>query len=105
MALEGIPSNLGKGGAHINDKLREILVELQGRTKAIAAGTTSSTNIAVAGITLEDTIESVVEIDIAGDAVVDRTSEASITSDGNIQLDTTDTTGSHLLIEWMDKVP
>lgn len=66
----------------------------------IVAGTTADTNIAVAGITKDDVLIEVLEIDIAGNGVADRTAEASITSAGNIQLGTTDTTASHLVVKW-----
>lgn len=71
-------------------------------TLAVAAGTTADTNIAVAGITTADEIVRVIEIDIAGNAIADRTAEARITSNGNVQLDTTNTTASWLLIFWAD---
>ena len=83
--------------------LTDLLGELQGLKASAAAGAAVDTNIAVTGIALDDTLVAVIEIDIAGDAVAIRTAEAAITSAGNIQLDTTNTTASHLLILWADK--
>ena len=106
MSLETLPGNLGLGGAHLNKQvLHAILQELRGIKFNAAAGAATDTNIAVSGIAVEDTLVGVLEIDIAGDAVADRLSESSITSAGNIQLTTTTTTGSFLLIIWMDKNP
>lgn len=106
MAIETLPENLGMGAAHLTKGvLRKILQELQGLKFNSAVGTTAVTNIAVAGIATVDTLVGVYEIDIAGNNVADRLSESSITSAGNIQLTTTNTTGSFLLIIWLDKTP
>ena len=83
------------------------LVELQGLKVAVVAGTTSATNIPITGIATNDTIVSVVLIAfVAGTpslTITDVTSQASITSAGNIQLSTTNTTGDTLLVHWFDK--
>ena len=63
-------------------------------------GAAATTNIAVTGILAIDTLISVIEVTVTTAALVDRTAEASITSDGNIQLSTTDTTGDCLLVLW-----
>lgn len=76
-------------------------------------GAAADTNIAVTGITTGDTIVSVIEVVVAADTgtdatgdkvtgLADRTSEADITSAGNIQLDTTNTTGSQLVVFWLN---
>lgn len=89
---------------------------LQAETKAlrqrklvsvVVAGAAKETNIAVAGVNkANDTIVSVVRFDLeAGgklEGVTDLTSDASITSDGNIQLKTTVTTGDKLLVLYYD---
>lgn len=78
--------------------------ELQSLRQLVLAGTTVATNIAAADTTVEGTtIVSVVEFDPAGPTFADLTAEAEITSDGNLQLDTTDTTGSQLLVWLYDK--
>lgn len=77
------------------------IAELQALQTATVAGAAAATNIAISGITTQDTIESVVEF--AAGVPTDRTAEASITSDGNIQLSTTDTTGDVLLVRWYQK--
>ena len=70
----------------------------------IVAGTTAVTNIAVTSITTKDVITSVTHwsTTAAIATCVDLTSEASITSDGNIQLATTDTSSDSLLVVWLD---
>ena len=129
MTLEKIPQNLGFGGAHLTRSvLREILTELQtaqGRLKTqvsglvsaeslkttIVSGAASATDIAISGIETGDTLVGVVKLDFTltdgtpntrtwdtGDLL----SEASITSDSNIQLGTTDATGAVLLVTWLD---
>lgn len=75
---------------------------------AVVAGTTAATNIAVTGITLQDRLVAVVRLDRDGTAaninISDVQSEASITSNGNIQLSTTNTTGDSLLVMWQNGV-
>lgn len=90
------------------------LKELQSLRQVVVAGDSATTNIPIADVTVKNTtILSVVEVahDPAGGgagistlALDDRTSEAEITSDGNLQLDTTDTTGSTLLV-WLREKP
>lgn len=76
------------------------ITQLQQAKTVPVAGAAANTNIAVAGIGLKDEITSVMEVDFAGSAINDRTSEASVTSAGNIQLSTTDTTGKTLLVAY-----
>ena len=68
----------------------------------IVAGTTATTNIAVAGIQTHDDILYVAHISTTASVatIVDITSEASVTSDGNIQLSTTDTSSDSLMVFW-----
>lgn len=83
---------------------------------SVVAGTTANTNIAVTSphgsasggsvsIGREDGLLAVLEFqDTAGATVgivADRVGEASVTSDGNIQLTTTNTTGKGLLVIWL----
>ncbi len=72
----------------------------------VVAGTTAAANIAVSGIATTDKIVAVVRVDLDAAAanidVDDLTSEASITSAGNIQLSTTNTTGDKLIVFWLD---
>lgn len=104
MTLE-TKDNLGHGGTGFQGtgpgSAAAMIKELQGLTTNIGDGTTAATNIAVAGIALEDTLQSVIMF--AGGVPSDVTSEASITSAGNIQLSTTDSTGNKLLITWFNK--
>jgi hypothetical protein len=69
----------------------------------VLAGTTASTNIAVTGISTEDTIIACLEFATAAAiaTLTDRTSTTSITSAGNIQC-TVDTTSDALLLIWLD---
>lgn len=75
---------------------------------AVVAGTTAATNIAVTGITLQDALVAVVRLDRDATAaninISNVQSEASITSAGNIQLSTTNTTGDSLLVLWQNGV-
>lgn len=77
------------------------IAELQNAMQEAVAGAAATTNIAVAGITTADSIGSVVQFSSGVPDVV--TAEASITSDGNIQLSTTNTTGDTLLVTWYKK--
>lgn len=101
MALEEIFSGSPPSGKGLTD----VLQELQGLKFAVVAGAAADTNIAVAGITTSDTIRAVVRFHGAGTDVTDVSlvTDAAITSAGNIQVDTTVTTGSKLLVIWSDK--
>jgi hypothetical protein len=93
----------------LSDKnsIHSILKELQGFKVVALAGTTSATNIAVTGIATVDTILKCFQVEpdngTAATMLTDRTSETSITSAGNIQLSTTNTTGKQLLLFYFDK--
>ena len=67
-------------------------------------GAAANTNITVAGIATEDTLIGVQEFEAETGtyAPTDRTSEASITSAGYIQLSTTTTASDKLLVIWHD---
>ena len=100
MAVDEITKDTIKGSA---------IRELQGLSERVVAGAASATDIAVAGVTLEkSTLVSVLEYDPDGRGagvgqINDRTSEAAITSDGNVQLDTTNTTGHDLIVKFFNK--
>lgn len=102
--LDNNPS-LGAGGTGMYGKgpgtVEWMVRELQLKRTVILAGTTATTNIALAGALLGDSIITVLH-NSAG-VFVDLTAEASITSDGNIQLSTTDTTGDELHVTWTPK--
>ena len=127
--MREIPGDLGFGGAHLNRSvLREVLVELQERVvglqtqvgavvspsalrQTVVGGAAADTDIAVSGILTTHTLLSVVKLDftLADGSPNTRTwdaddllSEASVTSDSNIQLSTTDTTGAILIVTWLD---
>ena len=72
----------------------------------IVDGTTATTNIAVTGIATADKLVAVIGFDpdhaTPASQVQNFSGEASITSSGNIQLSTTNTTGFDLLVIWMD---
>ena len=131
MTMRQIPEILGHGGAHLNQsvlrpilvELRENLAALEARTaslsglvsasavrQTVVAGAGTDTDIAVAGIETGHTLLGVVKLDFTlteGDPntrtrdAADLLSEASISSDGNIQLGTTDTSGAVLLVTWL----
>ena len=71
--------------------------ELQGKATTVVAGAGADTDIAVAGITVADTLGSVL-MNAAG-TLSDVSADASITSDGNIQL-TSSSAGNQLVVEW-----
>ena len=77
--------------------------ELQQLIAATVAGSTALTNIAVTGIKLVDTLQSVIEIATTTGIPTDRTAETSITSDGNIQLSTTNTPRDKLIVQYWRK--
>lgn len=94
----------GFDGSDIEDALAAL--EARQTKQVVVAGTTADTDIAIAGIDKDDDeIVGVVEIDLDEEKVkgiTDRTAEAKITADGKIQLDTTDTTGSSLIVTYVD---
>ena len=103
-----IPGNLGWGGAHLNRGLRKILAQLQDHASAVrqsaALGANNNTDIPVAGIRTGDKLVGVVLLEYSsgsGWAVYDLLSEAVISSDGNIRLPQTITTGDALLVTWL----
>lgn len=69
--------------------------------QTLVDGAAADTNIAVSGIAVRGEIVSVIEFDTG--VPFDRTAEATVTSAGNIQLGTTDTTGSKLLVTWYQR--
>lgn len=73
---------------------------------AVVNGAAADTNIAIAGLVKADELVSVVRLDLGAEekfkGAEDLTAEAKITSDGNIQLDTTNTTGDKLLVTYVD---
>lgn len=88
-----------------DDDVVAAITQLQGLKCKSVAGAAAVTNIAVSGIATADVLVAVLQADISGGNVVDiidRTSEASITSAGNIQLSTTATTGDKLIVLYFD---
>lgn len=71
---------------------------------AILAGTTATTNIAVSGIVTSDSILHCAHYSTAAviATMADITSEVDISSDGNIQLSTSNTTSDALWLAWSD---
>ena len=71
---------------------------------SVLAGTTAATNIAVTGIVTTDEIIWCGHISTAAAiaTLADITSEVSITSDGQVQLSSTDTSSDALLLFWID---
>ncbi len=70
----------------------------------LLSGTTATTNIAVSGIATTDTIVACLHISTAATigTIADILSEVSITSAGNIQLSSTNTTSDQLMLFWID---
>ena len=78
------------------------LKELQSLKTEVLDGAAAVTNIAVTGIAVGDTIQSAVMY--AAGVPSNVTAEVSITSAGNIQLATTDSTSNKLVVNWFGKV-
>ena len=95
------------GGAEGSPTLLDLIKEMRALKVSVVTGAAAVTNIAVTGIATEDTILAVVGVD--GDnatlalTVIDVTGEASITSAGNIQCATTNTSTNRLIVFWYDK--
>lgn len=68
---------------------------------SLVAGAAAATDIAIVGIKTTDELIKVVEHDATSALPTDRLSEASITSDGNIQLSTTSTATDTLDVMWV----
>lgn len=74
---------------------------------AVVSGAAANTNIAVSGLGVNDRIQTVLEFVVsAGNftALNDRTSVVSAISAGNFQLSVA-TSGSTLLVVWLDRQP
>lgn len=65
---------------------------------ALVDGADSATSIAVTGLLTTDELIQVLELETSTNNPADRTAEASISSAGNIQLSTTDTTSDKLAV-------
>lgn len=89
--------------------LEAVLGELQRLKTVVVAGANANTNIAIAGIVTSDTLQSVLRHVDPGAAttaaVVDHTAQASITSNGNIQVTVATNTnaGDRLVVTYWDK--
>ena len=86
------------------------LVSADAFRTGVVSGAAATTDIVVAGIVTGDTLLGVVKLDFTltegvpntrTRAAADLLSEASITSDGNIQLGTTGTSDAILLVTWL----
>lgn len=75
------------------------LGQLQAKRTSIVAGAAAATNIAIAGITQDAHLLSVIQM--SGGVPADATADASVTSAGNIQLATINSTGDTLMVEWV----
>lgn len=84
------------------NKLSNIITELQGLTVSLGTGAGANTNIAITNIATTDTLLGVFEIPAATTTLVDRTATSSITSAGNIQC-TQSTSGNQVMVFWYNK--
>lgn len=69
---------------------------------SVVNGAAAATNIAVPGIAVGDVLLAVLHQDTGGLFEADRSTEAAITSAGNVQLAATNTTGDKLVVLWLD---
>lgn len=99
MALTTVPTTR-PGSRPTQEAVRAAVREVQGLKQVVVNGAAANTNIAIAGIATVDKLIGVIEVP-ASAALVDRTSVASITSAGNIQL-TQVTTGNQLIVTYFD---
>lgn len=98
--------------ADIKLAVRRLAARQPGRTPilrvSVVAGAAADTNIAISGIERDDVILSALQVEpdngTAATMLTDITSEVAITSAGNIQVDTTVTTGKQILVIWLQKV-
>ncbi len=110
MALETPQQGTLERNVEIADpSVFKLIQELQGLKFEVLAGAATDTNIAVTGIAIDDTILKCLMVEpddgTTSTMLTDVTSETNITSAGNIQLDTTTTTGKQLLLVYYDKNP
>lgn len=109
-AVAGLPEGTAEA-------LKAVLDELQagapagslGLQATVVAGAAAATNIAIAGIKTTDKIVAVIRADVALDTGTSATGNkvqaidkpaATITSTGNIQVTSVDTTGDTLIVLW-----
>ena len=101
----------------LQDRVVDLQAQVSGNVSPGAFNQTvvaaaADTAIGVSGITTGETLMGVVKLDFtltegapntrAWDAE-DLLSESSVTSDGNIQLDSTNTSGAALLVTWLSR--
>ena len=96
MALQDI-RGLGHGGAGLNDKLPAALKELQGLQMTAVSGAAASTSIAVAGIGVNDTIISIMNVTDGANCAA-----PTVQAAGQVRT-TTDTTAKKLIVAWFKK--
>ena len=96
MTVEAITKDTVKGAA---------IRELQGLQCAVLTGAAINTNIALTGATVKGTtlIAVLHNTVTTGVTEANRVDEAAITTDGNLQLDTTDTTNDQLVVWFFQK--
>lgn len=110
-AVAGLPEGTAEA-------LKAVLDELQGNLSGgaglglqvdIVAGAASATNIPITGIKTTDKLISVIQLDVAVDTGTSATGNkvqdaaevaATITSTGNVQVTSVNTTGDKLLVLW-----
>lgn len=102
MAADREFKDMAKGtikGAVLQDT-RQRVFALEAVKEEVAAGALPNTNIAVPGILLASSkLMSVIRY-VTGVPTANLLSEATVTSDGNIQLSTTNTTGDALIVKF-----
>jgi len=104
MTLEAYAlADIGGGGSPVTGTTpaQRMIAELQLKRTSVLAGAAADTNIAVAGLMIGDHVFSCIHLTVG--VPVDLTAEVVILSNGNIQLDTTDTSTDYLLLEWAPK--
>lgn len=92
MTMESVSAQTDRGKA---------ITELQQLTTKVLDGAAADTNIAVAGLGLDDTVQSCIMF--AAGVPSNVTSEVVILTAGNIQLTDTNSTGNKLLLSYWRK--
>ena len=99
MALKAMSPSFGSGGAGLSDgTLKGILGELRGLTTVVVDGAAANTNIAIAGLKVDDHIQSVVQYTGGVPSVLTPSAQTA----GNLQFAAV-TTGNKLVVNFYKK--
>lgn len=98
MTLRKMSPAFGQGGSGTDTELPGILQELRGLTTVVVAGAAANTNIAVAGLKVDDHVQSVVQYASGVPSVLTPSAQSA----GNLQFASA-TTGNQLVVTFYKK--